>query len=349
MNTFNTEYTSYAVKTAEELIAIDSPGSFTREAADKAVEIFESLGCKASLTNKGGVLAEIGGRNAEDALLVEAHLDTIGAVVSEIKGNGRLKISPIGGVVCSNVETENVRVHTKFDGVYEGTYQLQNASVHVNGEIRTAKRDTDSMEVVLDEVISSKAEAKELGIEIGDIVAFEPRFRLTEKGYIKSRYLDDKLSVGIIFSAIKYLKDNGITPERRVYVHLTVYEEVGHGGAASVPAGVTEGLAVDMGCVGSGIECTEREVSICAKDAGGPYNYDMTKALIAHAKRLGLDYAVDVYPHYGSDVEATLRGGNDIRHALIGPGVYASHGYERSHVRGVENTVKLLLAYLGAI
>ncbi len=342
-------YVDYIIDTAKKLIDIDSPGSFTREAAEAAKAEFEALGCKATVTNKGGVLAEVGGKNAEDALLIEAHLDTIGAVVSEIKGNGRLKISPIGGIVCANVEAENVRVHTKFDGFYEGTYQLANASVHVNSEIRTAKRDTDSMEIVLDELVSSKDDAKALGISVGDIVAFEPRFRVTEKGYIKSRYLDDKLSVAIIFAAIKYLRENGIEPERRVYVHLTVYEEVGHGGAASVPAGVTEGLAVDMGCVGNGIEGTERDVSICAKDAGGPYNYEMTKALIAHAKRLELSYAVDVYPHYGSDVEATLRGGNDIRHALIGPGVYASHGYERSHKEGAENTLKLLLAYLGAL
>lgn len=342
-------YTDHIIQTAEKLISIDSPGSFTAAAAEAAKNEFEALGCKAYLTNKGGVIAEVGGKYADNALLIEAHLDTIGAVVSEIKGNGRLKISPVGGIVCSNVETENVRIHTKFDGVYEGTYQMCNASVHVNSDIRTAKRDIDSMEIVLDEIVESKSDVKDLGISVGDIVAFEPRFKVTEKGYIKSRYLDDKLSCAIIFAAIKYLRDNSIEPERKIYVHLTVYEEVGHGGAASVPAGVTEGLAIDMGCVGNGLDCTERDVSICAKDAGGPYNYDMVKSLIENAKRLKLSYAVDVYPYYGSDVEATLRGGNDIRHGLIGPGVYASHGYERSHIDGAENTLKLLLGYIGAI
>ena len=342
-------YNDYILRITEELIGIDSPGSFTSEAVKRAVAEFESLGCKATVTNKGGIIAEIGGEDESDALLIEAHLDTLGAVVSEIKGSGRLKLSPIGGVVPSNVEAENVRVHTMFDGVYEGTYQLSNASVHVNGDIRTAARTFDSMEVVLDEVVSSKDDVKSLGISVGDIVTFDPRFKVTEKGYIKSRFLDDKLSVGIIFGFIKYLRDNGITPKRRLYVHLTVYEEVGHGGSASVPAGVTEGLSVDMGCVGNGIECTEREVSICAKDAGGPYNHDIVKALVSCAKRLELSYAVDIYPYYGSDVEATLRGGNDIRHGLIGPGVYASHGYERSHVDAVENTLKLMLAYVGAI
>lgn len=342
-------YNDYILKITEELIGIDSPGGFTTDAVKRAVEEFEALGCKATVTNKGGIVAEIGGEDENDALLIEAHLDTLGAVVSEIKGSGRLKIAPIGGVVPANVETENVRVHTMFDGIYEGTYQQSNASVHVNGEIRTQARTFDSMEIVLDELVSSKDDVKALGISVGDIVTFDPRFKVTEKGYIKSRYLDDKLSVGIIFGFIKYLRDNGITPKRKLYVHLTVYEEVGHGGSASVPAGVTEGLSVDMGCVGNGIECTERDVSICAKDAGGPYNHDVVKALVACAKRLLLSYAVDVYPHYGSDVEATLRGGNDIKHGLIGPGVYASHGYERSHVDAVENTLKLMLAYVGAM
>ena len=171
-------------------------------------------------------------------------------------------------------------------------------------------------------------------------------FRITEKGYIKSRFLDDKLSVAILLGYAKYLKEENITPSRPVYQHITVYEEVGHGGSASVPEGVTDILSVDMGCVGDGLECKEHQVSICVKDSGGPYSYDFTGELIAAAKANGIDYAADVYPHYGSDVEATLRGGADARQALILPGVYASHGYERSHVDGVKNTLELLAAYL---
>ena len=170
---------------------------------------------------------------------------------------------------------------------------------------------------------------------------------MTEIGYIKSRFLDDKLSVGILLAFAKYCKDTGARLPRRTYLHITVYEEVGHGGAASVPKGVTEAISVDMGCVGDGLSCTERQVSICAKDSGGPYSYDVVGKLIDAAKREGADYAVDVYPHYGSDVEATLSGGADLRHGLIGAGVYASHGYERSHKAGVENTLKVLKGYLG--
>lgn len=199
---------------------------------------------------------------------------------------------------------------------------------------------------MLDEDVRSAEDVRKLGIDVGDFVCFDPRSRITESGYIKSRFLDDKLSVGILQAFAQYLKDENLTPKRRVYVHVTVYEEVGHGGSASVPDGVTEAISVDMGCVGEGVQCTERQVSICAKDSGGPYSYDVVRKLIAAAKREGADYAVDVYPHYGADVEATLRAGYDIRHGLIGAGVYASHGYERSHRDGALNTLKVIEGYL---
>ena len=209
------------------------------------------------------------------------------------------------------------------------------------------KRSFDTVEVVLDEPVTTGEEAAALGIQVGDMVCFEPRTRRTDSGYLKSRFLDDKLSVGILLAYARYLADNQIVPQRRIYVHVTVYEEVGHGGSASVPAGVTEAISVDMGCVGEGVGCNERQVSICAKDSGGPYSYALVGELIEVAKKAGADYAVDVYPFYGSDVETTLRSGYDIRHGLIGPGVYASHGYERSHMDGIANTLKLLAAYIG--
>ena len=268
-------------------------------------------------------------------------------MVNEIKADGHLKLTNIGGMQANNAEAENVRVITKFNGVYEGTCQLANPSVHVNGSYGTTPRTWDVMEVILDEDVKTKADAEALGIMAGDYVCFEPRFRVTEKGYIKSRFLDDKLSSAILMGYARYLKDEKVATKRRIYLHFTIYEEVGHGGCAPVPQGVTEAWSVDMGCVGQGLSCTEHQVSICAKDSGGPYNYDVVKTQIRLAKENGIDFAVDIYPHYGSDVEATLKAGNDIRHGLIGPGVFASHGYERSHVDGVENTFRLIKAYLG--
>ena len=342
----NKSYADFSWEQAAALLAIDSPTGFTHMAAAWVKEAFENLGYPAEITTKGGVLVDLGGENAQDGLLLAAHTDTLGAMVAEVKGNGRLRLTPLGGMNANNGEAENVRVYTRCGKVMEGTAQLCNASVHVNGDYSSAKRSFDTVEVVLDEDVHSAADTRALGIEVGDIVCFDPRTRRTASGYLKSRFLDDKLSVGILLGFAKYLKDQNITPARRVYVHVTVYEEVGHGGSGSLPAGVTEAISVDMGCVGSGLQCTEKQVSICAKDSGGPYSYEVVGKLIAAAKATQADYAVDVYPFYGSDVEATLRAGFDIRHGLIGAGVYASHGYERSHIDGVYNTLKVLCGYL---
>ena len=339
-------HADFAWEQAAQLLAIDSPSGYTAKAAAWVKEAFEKLGFKAYITTKGGVIADLGGRNENDGLLLAAHADTLGAMVHTIKGNGRLKLTSLGGMNPNNAETENVRVYTREGKVYEGTCQLSNASVHVNPDYSSAKRSWDTLEIVLDEDVKSAADTRKLGIEVGDIVCFDPRTRRTASGYLKSRFLDDKLSVGILLGLAKYLSDNKIVPERKVWCHVTVYEEVGHGGSASVPAGVTEAISVDMGCVGDGLQCTEKQVSICAKDSGGPYNYEVVGKLIAAAKATGADYAVDIYPMYGSDVEATLRAGVDIRHGLIGAGVYASHGYERSHIEGVLNTLKVICGYL---
>lgn len=339
------EYMEYALLQAQRLLEIDSPSGYGEKVTEYLLEELARIGVKAERTRKGGVLADFGGEDCENALLLEAHCDTLGAMVHEIKADGRLKLTPVGGMRPENAEAENCRILTKEGKIYEGTCQLINASVHVNDDY-TVKRSWDSVEVVIDEPVSSREEVKALGILNGDYVCFEPRTRVTESGYIKSRFLDDKLSAGILLAVGKYRKEKNCPAARRVYAHFTIFEEVGHGGSASCPEGVTEAWSVDMGCVGEGLECTERQVSICAKDSGGPYSYEVVRRMIRTAKKNGIDFAVDIYPNYGSDVEATLRAGHDIRHGLIGPGVYASHGYERSHKDGVLNTFRLIQCYL---
>lgn len=339
------KYVDYAVKVTKEVLAIDSPTGYTKAAAEYVMEQYRSLGYEPKMTVKGGVIVDLGGEDASNGLLLAAHVDTLGCMVKEIKGNGNLKVTNLGGMNPNNAEAENCRIITRFNGTYNGTFQLNNASIHVNGDYNDKKRSYDEMEVVLDENVSSAEDTEKLGIMTGDIVCFDPRTIITESGYIKSRFLDDKLSVGILLGFAMYLKENKIELKNRLYNYITVYEEVGHGGAASIPDGVTEMISVDMGCVGDGLKCTERQVSICCKDSHGPYNYDVVTRLIEAAREVGADYAVDVYPHYGSDVDCTLDAGHDLRHGLIGSGVYASHGYERSHIEGVENTIKLLIGY----
>lgn len=339
-------YTNYAVEQACALLAIDSPSGFTHHAAAYAAEELKRLGFEPEVTRKGGVLVCLNPQMpADHALLLEAHLDTLGGMVTQICGN-RLKLTNLGGMNPNNGEAENVRIYTRDGKVYTGTFQMHNASVHVNGDYSSAKRSYDAMEVVIDEEVSNEEEVRALGIQPGDIVCFDPRTVVTPSGYIKSRFLDDKLSVGILLGLAARVADGQLNPNRRVWLHITVFEEVGHGGSSSVPDGITEAISVDMGCVGDGLGCKETQVSICAKDSGGPYHYEIVSKLMEAAKQGGADYAVDIYPYYGSDVEATLRAGHDLRHGLIGPGVYASHGYERSHKKGVEATLKLLNAYL---
>lgn len=340
-------YTDYIVNQAQKILSFDSPSGFTKEVADYVLNEYKKMGYSPYMTVKGGIFVDLGGKSKSDSILLEAHIDTLGAVVHEIKSNGRLKITAIGGINPNNTEAENCKIYTRFNGCYDGTFQVNNASIHVNDDYNGVKRDYDNMEVVLDEMTFTKEATEKLGIMAGDFVCFDTRTRVTDKGYIKSRFLDDKLSVAILLGYAKYLKDNNVIPERNVYQHITVYEEVGHGGAASIPQDVKEVISVDMGCVGDGLSCKEHQVSICPKDSRGPYNYEVTTNLIKAAKDNNIDFAVDIYPHYGSDADVALTAGYDVKHGLIGPGVYASHGYERSHVDGVKNTFLLLKAYLG--
>ena len=328
----------------KKIISIDSPTGFTKAAANYTMERLSALGYQPEMTNKGCVLCCLGGEG--NPVVFSAHLDTLGGMVAEVKGNGRLRLTRIGGMNANNAECENAKVYTRDGRVYEGCLQMNDPSVHVNGEYSKQERNWDSMELVLDEMVKSKDDTEKLGVCTGDYVCFDPRFRVTEKGYIKSRFLDDKLSVAILLELARRIKEEGIELRRKVYIYITVFEEVGHGCSSGIPADAKDIISVDMGCVGQGLACREEQVSICVKDSHGPYNYELTDRLVTLAKKHNLDYALDVYPYYGSDADAALDAGYDLRHGLIGAGVYASHGYERSHVKGAENTLRLILGLI---
>jgi putative aminopeptidase FrvX len=338
------DYIDYILDQLKHLTAIDSPSGFTSDVTDYTMEQLTELGYQARKTNKGCVFCELGGEG--NPVILSAHIDTLGGIVEQIKPNGRLRISNIGGLNANNCETENCRIHTRNGKIYDGALQMNDPSVHVNGDYSKQERNFKGMEIVIDENVHKKEDTEALGIRNGDYVCFNPRTVVTGSGYIKSRFLDDKLSVAILLGFAKKIHDEGMKLKRKVYVFITVYEEVGHGACGALPADANEILSVDMGCVGEGLECTERKVSICAKDSGGPYDYGVTTELVNCAEKGKLDFAVDIYPHYGSDAEAALFAGYDLKHGLIGAGVYASHGYERSHVDGVKNTFRLLELYL---
>lgn len=334
----------YIIEQLKKLTAIDSPSGFTGKVTQYTMEQFKKLGYEPHLTNKGCVVCDLGGES--NPLILSAHIDTLGGMVAEIKRNGRLRITNIGGLNANNCETENCRIHTRAGKTFEGTLQMNDPSIHVNGKYSKQDRNFDDMEIVIDEDVKEKKDTEALGICNGDFVCFDPRTTVTKSGYIKSRFLDDKLSVAILLGLAKDIREKKLQLKRKIYVFITVYEEVGHGSCGALPEDAEEIISVDMGCIGEGLTCTEHMVSICAKDSRGPYDYDVTTNLIRCADKGKLDFAVDVYPHYGSDADAALAAGYDLKHGLIGPGVYASHGYERSHIDGVNNTLKLLEMYI---
>ena len=327
-----------------KLTSIPSPSGYTKEITAYICDLLQEMGYTPEITRKGSLIVTLGGKG--HPLLLAAHVDTLGAMVRSIKPNGRLKPTTLGGHVWRTADGENCTVHTRDGKVYTGVVLNTEPSAHVADE--PTQQVEKNMEILLDADTTSLEETKGLGIQVGDIIAMDPRTVITDNGYIKSRFLDDKLSAAILLALAKSVSEEHLKLNRKVTLIFSVFEEVGHG-ASCIPSDTEEMLSVDMGCVGDDLVCTEHMVSICAKDSGGPYHYDTVSALAKVAESEQLSYAIDIYPYYVSDVEAAIKSGYDIRHGLIGPGVYASHNYERSHIDGAMNTYRLLKAYISIV
>ena len=336
---------TYCLETFERLLAVDSTTGWYEDIQDLTCALLDELGYNYELVHKGGVVASIGGEG--DPLVVTSHLDDIGLMVRHINADGTLNVCPVGGLYPFYCVTENVRIHTRDDRTFTGTICRTPNSIHVTEEeLRTVLPDfRTNVCVVLDENVSSADDVRALGIETGDIIALEPRFVLAN-GYLKSRFVDDKALVAVLFTALKALKDEGISLNRKVYAFLAVYEEIGHG-TSWLPADVRDILSIDIAPTGPDQNSDERKVSIFAKDSRFPYHWGMANELRASAIDAGVDFVMDVFtPHYGSDGDTSIYAGHDVRHAAIGPGTANSHGYERTHVDGLRNTYDLLMAYL---
>jgi len=337
---------AYIVEMFCQLARIPSPAGNTENAMRRVGQELDKLGVPHRRTNKGAILATLPGRRTDKARLLTAHVDTLGAMVKEIKGNGRLKLALIGGFAFNAIEGEHCQVETSGGRIVTGTVLPVKASVHVHRGTEKIERNEDSMEVRLDEKVNNRQDVLDLGIRVGDFVSFDPRVTVTESGFIKSRHIDDKASAAILLGVLRHLRETGETLPYTSHFLFSNNEEIGYGGNSAIPAEVVEYVAVDMGAVGEGQTTDEYCVSICAKDSSGPYHYGLRKHLTRLAEQNGLHYQVDIYPHYGSDASAALRSGYDIVHGLIGPGVDASHAHERTHREALENTARLVLAYL---
>lgn len=341
------ENKNYVVTILEKLVNTPSPSGYTKDVMELIEKEAADFGFPITYNRKGGMIISVKGKT-DTVLGLSAHVDTLGAMVRSIRQNGTLSIISLGGFMMQSIEGSYCKIHTRDGRKFTGTIQTVEPSVHTWDGARTLERKEENMEIRLDEIVKNKQDVEDLGIRTGDFVSFDPKFEYTESGFIKSRHLDDKASAAILLGLLKYLHETGRQPEQTLRIAISNYEEVGHG-CSYIPEEVEEFLAIDMGALGADLNGDEYRVSICAKDSSGPYDFDMTNRLIGLADEYGIEYAVDIFPHYGSDVSAALKGGNDIRGALIGQGVSASHGQERTHVRGLEQTWKLLAAYVGVL
>jgi putative aminopeptidase FrvX len=331
------------------LLNTPSPTGYGIEAIEYVEKAFQKLaipGLSLTRTTKGALFITWKGKSNKAPRGLTAHIDTLGLMVKEIKSSGRLKTTQLGSFAWNAVEYEGVTVQT-FDGRrYRGTCLLENPSTHVNRKLNTTERNADNMEIRLDARVTKASEIRALGIDIGDFVFLDPRVEVTDTGFIRSRHLDDKAGVAVIYGALIALNEAGLKPAQDTHILIANYEEVGHGGSAGFPDGLAELLTIDMGALGEGQNSDEYSVSICAKDSGGPYHFALTNKVRALANEYQIPYKMDIYPFYGSDGEAYWRAGGDAQVALIGPGIDASHGYERTHQDSLEHTAHLIARYL---
>lgn len=330
----------------QKLVSIPSPSGNTEKVIGFVEDFFKNLGVDTYRNRKGGLIATLKGKNDTKHRMLTAHVDTLGAMVKEIKSNGRLRLDLIGGFAWNSIEGEYCEIETASGKVYTGTILMHQQSVHVYKDAKTAERNQQNIEVRIDEKVTNTDEVRALGIEVGDFVLFDPRVQITESGYIKSRHLDDKASVAILMKTIEYIVNNQIKLPYTTHFLISNNEEIGYGGNSNITPETVEYLAVDMGAMGDGQSTDEYTVSICVKDASGPYNVKLRKHLVELAKQHQIDYQLDIYPYYGSDASAAIRSGFDIVHGLIGPGIDSSHAFERTHISSIQNTEKLVYAYL---
>ncbi|MDM5225782.1 M42 family metallopeptidase [Cytobacillus sp. NJ13] len=338
--------TKETINLLKEIVSIPSPSGNTNEVITYVEKFLNELNVETKRNRKGGLIAALPGKDQNHHRMLTAHVDTLGAIVKEIKPSGRLKIDLIGGFKYNSIEGEYCEIETSSGNKFTGTILMHQTSVHVYKDAGKAERNQENMEVRVDEKVHNAEDVRALGIEVGDFVSFDPRVQTTPAGFIKSRHLDDKASVAILLQLIKQLKSDNIELPYTTHFLISNNEEIGYGGNSNITPETVEYLAVDMGAMGDGQSTDEYTVSICVKDASGPYHYELRKRLVQLAKENGIEYKLDIYPFYGSDASAAIRAGHDIVHGLIGPGIDSSHAFERTHEDSIENTAKLLYHYV---
>ena len=344
------EVSKNRLENVKNLTTIPSPTGFTANIIEYIGDLFDEMGVTYEVTPKGGLLVSMEGKDNDSHRFVTAHVDTLGAMVRGIKPSGRLKIDLIGGFTYNAIEGEYCTIHSSLmDKKFSGTILMHQTSVHVYKDARTAERNQDNMEIRLDHMVKSKEDVEKLGIQVGDFISFDPRAVVTDEGYIKSRHLDDKVSVALLIELIENIQKNKIDLAHTTHFYISTNEEIGYGGNSNIASEVKEYLAVDMGAMGDDQQTDEYSVSICAKDGSGPYHLGLRNQFVNLCKDNEIDYRLDIYPFYSSDASAAMRAGADVRHGLIGAGIDSSHAYERTHYQSIDATYNLIERYLEAV
>jgi peptidase M42 family hydrolase len=341
----------YLKTTLLELLAIPSPAGLTDSVVHYTGCKLDEIGISYELTRRGTIRAVLRRniperRRSNPACAVVAHLDTLGAMVREVKSSGRLALMPIGTWSSRWAEGGRVTVFTD-KGKYRGSVLPLLASGHVYNEaIDSQPVRWDQLEVRVDEELRSDADARALNIQIGDFVAFDPSPEILDNGYIVSRYLDDKAGVAALLAALKAMMDAGVPVPMDCHAVFTISEEVGSGARAVIEEDVSEVIGIDIGPVAQGQGASEEGVTIPLMDSAGPHDYHLTRRLLKLCEDFGIPSNRDVFRFYHSDAGAAVSAGHDVRTALLCFGTDASHGYERTRLQTLVHLAELLTLYM---
>lgn len=336
------------LENTKKYLAIPSPTGFTQRAVEEFEKEAKSMGFKTFKTNKGALMVEVEGKNNSKSKVITAHIDTLGAMVKCIEPDGKIRYNRVGGGCFGQVEGENATIISRKNGEFRGSIMPDVASTHIYGQPgANVERNQDNMYFRLDEKISKRSDVQNLGIGVGDYIYMDTRFEVTDTGFVKSRYLDNKLAVAMVLELLKMIERQDINLEYKTYFYISNYEEAGHG-ISYLPEDSFEMIAIDIGIVGDRQNSDEYSVSIAAKDKKTPYNYEFRNKLVDLCEEKGIGFKVDLYNFYSTDSTQAMHQGKDINFSSIGPGVNSTHHYERTHIESIDNTMKLLIAYIEA-
>ncbi len=336
----------YLCDMLETLLNIPSPTGFTDEIVQVTGRELERLGIPFELTRRGAIRAHLPGKLQQPDRALVVHLDTTGAMVKNLKENGRLELVPIGHWSSRFAEGARVTLYTETEA-FRGTILPLKASGHTfNEEVDQQPVAWQQVELRVDSVVKNVQDLQRLNINIGDYVAIDPQPEFLDNGFIVSRHLDNKAGVAILLAAARAIHESGVQLPVDIHLLFTISEETGSGASAILHRGASELVTIDNGTVAPGQNSRESGVTLAMMDSSGPFDFHLTRKLIDICQSYEIQHQRDVFRHYRCDSASAVEAGNDTRTALICFGIDASHGYERTHLNALRSLAELTTLYL---